>query len=312
LIIAAAVIAGCQKGPLPTEAEKAQKLLATYKDPEQQEILEGILKQQRTTGSTLTGLAKDMARREAMEAVSAGPTPVQSDFGVARELLVSARRAVQSENWDDARGYLGRVQATIYALMAEVPAGQIRTHLERAASALSGSSIGIQADLASISVLAALDVALKNEDAPIVPDLARGLEKTKKTVDQGKYKTARKEIDEFIGTVSTHRTLVMLERAASGVRGAMDAMEREAGLVVIAELDQVSELFTKFAATLRAAPLTQPGPEPSTEKEKPEAVAETGTVSETGAGPAEETASPPAEGGPEAEATGPERTGRRR
>jgi hypothetical protein len=139
-------------------------------------------------------------------------------------------------------------------MRTEVPAGQMLAHLERAAFALRGSSVGVQADIASVELLAALDVALKHKDAPIVPNLARKLEETKEQVDQGSYSTALDAIDECIDTVSSHESLRTLERMAKGIRGAREAMERDAGLVVIAELDQLSELANEFNSMLKAAP----------------------------------------------------------
>jgi len=70
-------------------------------------------------------------------------------------------------------------------------------------------------------------------------------------VDSGDYKKAVAKVDAFIGTIATHRSLVTLERALDGVRGAREAIQREAGTVVLAELDQLSETFNQFGKFLK-------------------------------------------------------------
>lgn len=261
IVLAAAtlVVCGCKTGPLPSAEEKARALLSGQVDPEQKKVLDGILDEQKETGQTIDALAKEIARREAVAAEAAGPSPLQRDYNVARALLVSIRRAVNSEEYQPAAALLERLLATIQAMAAECPAGAIMQHLERASYALHGTSVGLEADIASGSLLAALDVALKTADAPVVPDLARDLEAAKAQVDGGEFAKARERVDEFIGTVRLHRTLVTLRRAAEGVRGARAAMDREAGPVVLAELDQLSELLNDFGKFLKAvAPLSAP------------------------------------------------------
>ena len=251
LLVALVVLTGCKQGPLPTAQEKAESLLKDYMSPEHKKVLDGILQEQEKTGSTLTSLAKEMARREAIEAVSKGPSPLQQDFGVARALLVDIRRAVNSDQYEDAAALLKRLQFVVIAMQGETPAGEIRSYLERASRALTASTAGIEADIASASLLAALDIALDTQDAPVIPDLARGLEATKKLVDRGDYKKASQKVTEFIGTIATHRSLITLERALAGVNGAREAIEREAGTVVLAELDQLSEIFNQFGKFLK-------------------------------------------------------------
>jgi len=251
LLVVLAALSGCKQGPLPTPQEKAQSLLKDYMSPEHKKVLEGILEQQEKTGDTLNSLAKEMARREAIEAVSKGPSPLQQDFGVARGLLVDIRRAVNSNDYETASNLLKRLQFVVIAMQGEAPAGQIRSYLERASRALTATTVGIEADVASASLLAALDIALDTQNAPVIPDLARDIEATKKLVDSGDYKKAIAKVDAFIGTIATHRSLVTLERALDGVRGAREAIQREAGTVVLAELDQLSEIFNQFGKFLK-------------------------------------------------------------
>lgn len=268
LLVLLVALSGCKQGPLPTPQEKAQALLKDYMSPEHKKVLEGILEAQEKTGDTLTSLAKEMARREAIEAVSKGPSPLQQDFGVARELLVDIRRAVNSNEYDTASALLKRLQFVVIAMQGETPAGEIRSYLERASRALTATTVGIEADVASASLLAALDIALDTQDAPVIPDLARDLEATKKLVDSGDYKKAAAKVDAFIGTIANHRSLVMLERALDGVRGAREAIQREAGTVVLAELDQLSEIFNQFGTLLKGGVVT-----PAAEADESEAKA---------------------------------------
>lgn len=255
-------LCGCKNEPLP-QGTTTPSATPAPSDEEQKKLLEDILRFQRDTGSTLESLAAEIARRKALESQARGPSPLVRDLAVARSLLVAARRAVQSEDRDSALWALRRLEAVVCVMQGETPASQIHVQLERAVLALQGSGAGVEADVASGAVLAALDVALEAPDAALVPDVARKLEKTKQQVDKGQYKEALKALEELIGTVTAHDSAKRLAFAAAGVRGARQALEREAWLVVLAELDQLSDLFNQFSTTLKAAP---PAPEESSKE----------------------------------------------
>lgn len=247
-----AVVAGCQHGEVPGETEVEDRAAAV--DAQQQKLLEDLIKYQRETGSTIDSLAKEIARREAVEAQAVGPSPLQRDLAVARALLVTTRRAVHAEDFEDALESLRRLDAVVDVMQGETPAARIITLLERAGLALQGSAAGVEADVASACLLSALDVSLKSFDAPLVPEIAQKLEKTKAQVDKGDYRDALKSIEGLIPTLANHEAVRLLKQAEAGVLGARQAMRREAGLVVLAELDQLSDLFNRFATMLKAAP----------------------------------------------------------
>jgi hypothetical protein len=253
----ALLLPGCQHGPLPTAApEKSQQ--QTAGESEQEKLLKEILEYQQKTGNSLESLVKEIERRKAIEQQAMGPSPLERDLMVARALLVSVRRAVNSEDREAALPLLRRLAATIDVMQAEAPAAQIRTYLERAGFALQGSTLGVEADVASASILAALDCALKSPNAALVPPIVQELEATKKKVDGGNYKEALGAILKLIGTADSHTSVRLLDQCAAGVRGAREAMERDAGLVVLAELDQLSDLFNRFSTMLKSAPPPQP------------------------------------------------------
>ncbi|MCE5215486.1 hypothetical protein LLH03_00525 [bacterium] len=224
-------------------------------------MLQAILRYQQDTGKSLGDLVKEIERQNAVQQQLTGPSPVDRDLSVARALLVAARRCVNSDDRDGALALLNRLEATVNTLQAEIPAAQMRAFLERAAFALQGSSLGVEADVASASVLAALDVALKSPNAALVPPVVQDLEKTKAQVDRGAYKEGLAAIQQLTQTVMGHVSVRLLRNAAAGVRGAREAMEREAGLVVLAELDQLSDGFNRFATALKAAPPAPAAPE---------------------------------------------------
>lgn len=256
LMFLVVVLCGCKYAPLPAEKtpEATQTPVASV-DPEQKELLEGILDYQKKTGSTLDGLAKEIERRKGAEAQAMGPSPLQRDYNVARALLVAARRAAQSELRDETAGALKRLRSTIGVMLAEAPAAQIRVFLERGILALQGSAGGVEADVASASLLAALDVALRAPDAPLVPaDIAKPLEKAKQQVDGGDYKDALKAMESLVSTCSSEATLLILIQAEGGVRGAQEAMARNAWSVVLAELDNLSDVLNRLGTELKAAP----------------------------------------------------------
>lgn len=265
-----AVVAGCQHGEVPSETEAEDRAAAM--DAQQQKLLEDLIKYQRETGSTLDSLAKEIARREAVESQAVGPSPLQRDLAVARALLVTTRRAVHAEDFEEAQEALRRLEAVVDVMQGETPAARIITLLERAGLALQGSAAGVEADVASACLLGALDVALKSDDAPLVPEIAQKIEKTKAQVDKGDYKDALKSIEGLIPALAGHEAVRLLKQAEAGVLGAREAMRREAGLVVLAELDQLSDLFNRFATMLKAAP-AKPAEEEE-EEDKAEAAPE--------------------------------------
>jgi hypothetical protein len=260
-------VVGCQRGPLPA-AGTSNSTQAATPSGDQQKLLEDILKYQQATGSTIDGLVKEIEQRKAQEATAAGPSPLVRDLAVARGLLVAVRRAVNNEDRDSALRYLRRLGEAVAVLQGETPAALICTHLERADTALLGSAAGVEADVASASVLAAMNVALKSPDAPLVPNINLGpeLEKVKARIDKGEYKDALKSIEGFIGAVLSHESVRALEHAAAGVRGARDAMERDAGLVVLAELDQLSDGLNRFSTSVRGQPQAEPAAAAGEEK----------------------------------------------
>lgn len=223
---------------------------------EQQKMLEEILKFQQETGSSLEVLAKDIAARKAQDTDGTGTSILVRDLAVARGLLVAVRRSVNNEDSDGAMRSLRRLAQTVRVMQGETPAARICASLERAHAALIGSEAGIEADVASAAVLSATNVALKSPDAPLVPNIGLGedLEKTKALIDKGEYKEALKNIGELIQTILNHESVQRLDRIAAGVQGAREAMERGAGLVVMAELDQLSDGFNRFATSLRGQP----------------------------------------------------------
>lgn len=285
-------LVGCQRGELPQKTGAAAKEGAA--NQEQQEMLQAILKYQQDTGKSLGDLVKEIERQNAVQQQLTGPSPVDRDLSVARALLVEARRCVNSEDRDGALALLNRLEATVNTLQAEIPAAQMRAFLERAAFALQGSSLGVEADVASASVLAALDVALKSPNAALVPSVVQDLEKTKAQVDRGEYKEGLAAIQQLTQTVMGHVSVRLLRNAAAGVRGAREAMEREAGLVVLAELDQLSDGFNRFATALKAAPPAPAAPESAANMEaRPaETVPSEPTSPEGSATPASPTAKP--------------------
>lgn len=248
---------GCQHGPVPSATtQEGQKQAAG--ESEQDKMLKEILEYQQKTGNSLESLIKEIERRKALEQQAMGPSPLERDLLVARALLVSVRRSVSSEDRDGALATLRRLAVTVDVMQAETPAAQIRTYLERAAFALQGSTLGVEADVASASILAALDVALKSPNAALVPPIVQELEAAKNDVDGGKYKEALGAIQRLIATADGHASVRILDQCAAGVRGAREAMERDAGLVVLAELDQLSDLFNRFSTMLKSVPPPQP------------------------------------------------------
>ena len=253
----------------------------------------------------MRALTKELERREALKAQAMGPSPLQRDVMVARSLVVVVRRAANSEDHETALSALTRLGMTVEVMQGETPAAQIRTYLERALFSLQGDST-FEADVASACALAALNVALKSPDAPLVPgpDTAKSIEDIKALVDDGEYKNAGKAIEQLIGAVSQHKGVKLLAHASAGIRGAHEAMAREAPRVALAELDELSDVFNEFATILKAGPIRRAEEEGEEEEgeepEEPESTPESETASseeaETTSSPELETGEPPESG----------------
>ena len=251
------VVTGCNRGPVPTETGEADNAEQSSADAQ---LLQDILQAQKQSGTNLDQLLKDIRQQSAVQAEAAGPSPFQRDLLAAQSLLVTVRRAVNAQDNTAAVLNLRRLEQAVSMMRAECPVAQIAASLERAAVALQGGAGYIEADVASVSVLNAQGFALKSPDAALVPNigLPKELETVKSLIDKGEYKDALKSIDELIKALLGHDSLRTLANAFDGVRGARAAMSREAGYVVIAELDQLSDTFRKLSSMVKAAPAAQP------------------------------------------------------
>ncbi len=212
---------------------------------EQQGLLEEILQYTRDTGSTVEQLAEETRRREALEQAPRGVGAIDDDLRVAKALVAAARSAATSKQGEKTAAALRRLGPTLTALRSEIPAAAIAQHLERALVAISSLLAQEAVNVASGSLLAAIDTAMQ-APAPLVPEVVKAVERAKSSVDANQLEKAAGQILEILGKLQDDGTVGSLDRTLAGVQGAEEALSRQAWLVVTAELDQLDAALSQL------------------------------------------------------------------
>ena len=249
---------------------------------EQQELLEEILQYTRDTGSTVEQLAEEARRREALEQAPRGVAAIGDDLRVAKALVAAARSAATSKQSEKTAAALGRLAPTLTVLRSEIPAAAIAQHLERALVAISSLLAPEAVNVASGSLLAAIDTAIQ-APAPLVPEVVKAVERAKSSVDANQLENAAGQILEILGKLQGDDTVEMLDRMLAGVRGAHEALSRHGWLVVTAELDQLDAALSQLQEKVGGVTTVTEEPGEGIEATKAEGEAEEVTKPEAAA-----------------------------
>ena len=247
VVLSILVIVGCQPEqqvapPVPPTPPVPQ---GPQISTEQQQLLEQVQKYTEQTGTTLEELIEEAKRREALAEVPAGVTAIDEDLGVAEALVELTRSGAASKQARKTTATLGRLGATLTALRAEIPAAVMAQHLERALAAISNLPASEAVKAASSSLLAAIDTA-EQAPASLVPKVVESIKAAKSKVDDEQLQPAAEQIVEILGELQDDATGELLDSASEGLRGAQDALRREAWPVLVAELDQLEAILDQL------------------------------------------------------------------
>jgi len=241
------VIVGCQpeQQVAPTVPPPPPVPQGPQISTEQQQLLEEVQKYTEQTGITLEELVEEAKRREALAQVPTGVAAVDEDLGVAKALVAAARSGAANKQAEKTTAALGRMKPTLRTLRAEVPAAVMAQHLERALVAISSLPASEAVKAASSSLLAAIDIAMQ-APAPLVPEVVDRIKAAKDKVDAEQLQPAADQILEILADLRDDATGKLLDSASGSMRGAQDALCREAWPVLIAELDQLEAILSQL------------------------------------------------------------------
>jgi len=245
VVLCILVIVGCQPEQQVAPPVQLPEPQAPRISTEQQQLLEEILEYTKQTGSTLEELAEEARRREALAQAPSGVEAVDEDLRVAKALVAAARSGAANKQAEKTTAALGRLAATLRTLRTEIPAAVIAQHLERALIAISNLPARQAVSAASSSLLAAIDTAMQ-APAPLVPEVVDSIESAKGKVDGEQLQKAAEQVLEILADLWDDATVELLDTASGSVRGAQDALRREAWPVLVAELDQLEAILDEL------------------------------------------------------------------
>jgi hypothetical protein len=257
-LIVVIAMPGCQ--PTNVTPVGQMKVEGQALSDEQSAMLQEILEFQRKTGQGMSQLLADLEAQRAAELAAKGPHPLVLDLAVARQLTAEAQKTDDSKQLTS---LLRRLQATITSMMTASPAGAMVCRLERARLALALEQPSAE-DLsqASKALMGALDAGLGVEPPELVPPVLTRLEAAKKKLDEGDGGAARQLIIEAQEQASGHQLNLVLRKALAAVRGAEEALNRDAPQVIKAELLELEAMLEKVAG-VAVAKLAAPEPAPA-------------------------------------------------
>ena len=230
--------------------------------PDQSAQFKDLDEKLKANGATLESLLDEFKQTKLLKEAQ-GPT-LEKDIQVSRLLLYGAQTAAQAKSQADTSASLQRLERVLNAVMAELPAAEMQLDLERALYALKQETGADAITHASGALLLAVNVGTKATLPTLVPTVVKDIEAAKAKVDKKDTPGAQKAIGELVTKVSGHASIKCVSNALAGVRGAQEALLRQAWPVVLAELQQVDALFGELvqvsqpAATAAAPAAEQP------------------------------------------------------
>lgn len=239
---------GCNRTPAGQPGATSEGENEAQRD----ELLKAMLQYQKETGESLQTLKEEIQRRQSLEADKAGDPPVVRDLGVTRFALSEAQKAAQAKNAEALGTAVARLKRVLAALGAELPAAVIIQHADRAQYYVqTQQAVGSREFVnASLALLSASDAALKGRPASLVPDVLKDIEAAKSAADKGNAEDALRSLGEVITKASGHPSLAQVRRMAAAVRGAEEALFRQAWPVVGAELTELEERLDELSKGL--------------------------------------------------------------
>lgn len=248
--VGACLLTGCQRSATPQGGQAAPT------DTNAQ-ILQELRQYQEKTGESLAALAEEVKRRQTLEAEKAGDPPVLRDLAVARAAVVEAQKAVEANDSPATTSALRRLKRVLQSLDADLPGRAIVRHVDRAVYQIrSQQAIGSREfPSATQELLMATDAGVNGRPAELVPDALKEIETARGATSRGDGAAALQTLEAILQKPIPGGST--MDKAQAAVRGAEEALYREAWPVVAAELAEIGNLLKSFAQTVapeQAAP----------------------------------------------------------
>jgi len=194
----------------------------------------------------------EIKRQQSLETAKAGDPPTVRDLAVARAALSAARQAAEAKSGESLVNALARLERTTQALAAELPSAVIAQHVDRALYEIrkQDSLASREYMAASLAVLAASEAGVNGRPPALVPDVLSELEAAKSALDSGKPEEAEKNLNAVLAKTTAHPAASAARSAQAAVRGAQEALARQAWPVVVAELEELDGRLTALAGTI--------------------------------------------------------------
>jgi hypothetical protein len=232
-----------------------------------EQILAEIRKVQQATGSDLRALTEEVKRQQELAAEKSGDPPVARDLAVLRLALSEAKQAVEAKDAAVTEAALSRMERACQAMAAELPAGLVAQHVDRALTVVRQQEAAGSTEymVASLSLLAASEAAVNGRPPALVPDVLNELDAAKGSLDGGNAAEARKSLATVLEKATGHPAMVVMARVRLALSGAREALMRQAWPVVAAELAEIEGRAKELAATVTP----EPKPDAAAAKKQP-------------------------------------------
>lgn len=215
-------------------------------------VLQQLRDYQDKTGQRLDALMSQIKDQQKLAESRAGDPPLVRDLAVARGAVVEAQKAVQVKNADAAAAAIRRLKRVVQAMNAELPGMIIAQHVDRAIYQINTQTAvgGKEFVGASSELLEASDAYVNGRPVALVPNVAKDLDAARSALDKGDGAEARQTLDAVLATATNTPAAVALGRAQAALRGAEDALGRQAWPVLEAEFTELDNLLAELARTV--------------------------------------------------------------
>jgi hypothetical protein len=242
LVLCAMLMAsGCKRSAAPVAGQLPQ-------DPNAL-VLQQLKQYQEESGKNMAALMDELKRQQSLETSKAGDPPLVRDLATARFFLADAQRAAEAKSTESMGPALKILQRVNAGLASDLPGTQIAQHLDRAVYLIRNQqAIGSKEFAgASLELLAASEAAVNGRPAAAVPDVLKDIQAAKAAADSGTPAEALQSAQAALAAIANHPLGSLLNRAQAAVRGAQEALDRQAWPVVTAELAELDGVLRELS-----------------------------------------------------------------
>ena len=264
IVCALCLVVGCER-KASTDAAGS----ATTSQDQSAQALQEIKAYQQENGKSLQELLESMKRQQELQATQAGDPPLVRDLAAARFYLSDAQKAADAKNAESMAAALRPLKRVLTVMAAELPGTLIAQHVDRASYLIRNQqAIGSrELTAASPELSAASDASINGRPAAVVPDVLGDIKSAKSAVGKGDAAAALQALQSALAGVGKDPLAGTVAHALASVRGAEDAVEREAWPVLSAELAWLDSTLTDLSKTI--APQSVPAEKPTATQPTP-------------------------------------------